>query len=777
MINQEVKLKNILTKSKTDFKKRGNRKSMCQNFPKHFLFGKGINLHLSNNKKNELNKNNNNINLIKRVCTKNFERKYSININQNKIKEDIIKINLNSINKNKNYTFIPKTNYTLHQLEKNIFKKFYTNYNKYYLHDIKKNNENEKISIYEYFQGNNMILNKKCKIKLYFQEYIRFFNLEEYIMDYFSLKECNYVIRFLLFFIYNRDIYVINYEEEKIGNKTLIFRSFIKTMIQRIEKFNNFQASILNKLLLNIKDIYNRLNRRESLTESLFYINKMLLNNSLNPILGKKIKRKDFINSDVDYSKYLGVLIHLQLIKINAILPNSFCFGYKLNFYLHDFLKKRKRENIIEIFFNEKQKTKIMSSKRPSKSKKNNYNKSFYDVNILQEKNSGLSFVTMEELNNKLEEDKFFQYFLNQDNKKYLSSREANDPEIKDIQLFLNNFENNNKTNIKKTKSIKFTMEIKKGKKKDALLDKMLKRKSVKSSSYKKDNRVLFSSLKNKLDKKNVFIIKNLNNQFDESKNKSNISENNRKLSFRQNSIKSFDERKTNYMSKINNNLGIFYTKLKPIKSTKIINQYSFKYKENKTKEININNNNENKDSLILVPKFKASSIKNLNNKKYSLTFKKSSISSLSSSRYSIKKNDSAIIKHKKEKDKKSKFKQISDFIKGLTKKSSKYDIKNILLENIESINNDPNNKYYIEYKDYFRRRNFRYLPPKYFESDDNVWKEGELRDSRYKSNYEYNLLMMKIEKEIKKGNDKYKNLLEKEINIRQISKSADIYL
>ena len=132
---------------------------------------------------------------------------------------------------------------------------------------------------------------------------------------------------------------------------------------------------------------------------------------------------------------------------------------------------------------------------------------------------------------------------------------------------------------------------------------------------------------------------------------------------------------------------------------------------------------------------------------------------------------------HENIKNKKFKFKHINDFILEILKQSNKYDIKNVYLENIDSVNRDLNKKYTIEYKDYFRRRIFRYFPPKYFEENNNVWKNGEFKDSRFKSKYDYNLLMMKIQKQIQKNKDKYKNLLQKEINIRQISKNADIYL
>ena len=194
-----------------------------------------------------------------------------------------------------------------------------------------------------------------------------------------------------------------------------------------------------------------------------------------------------------------------------------------------------------------------------------------------------------------------------------------------------------------------------------------------------------------------------------------------------------------------------------------------------------------NKDSLSLIPSYSAPIRKIKNNKSINkmnnniLVVNKNSFSSLSSKRFSIRKSNSTISSNnnniKKENNKKNKFKDINQFILDLLQKSNKYSIKNILLGNIESINKDPNNKFSIEFKNYFRRRIFRYFPPKYFEIDNNIWKDGEYRDSIYKSNYHYNLLMMRIQKQIQRNKDKYKNLLQKEVNIRQISKSADIYI
>lgn len=74
---------------------------------------------------------------------------------------------------------------------------------------------------------------------------------------------------FLLFFIYSREIYVFNEEEDKNSNKILIFRSFVKTTKERIEKINNFKCSILCQIFLNTKNINLKLIRRESNIDNL----------------------------------------------------------------------------------------------------------------------------------------------------------------------------------------------------------------------------------------------------------------------------------------------------------------------------------------------------------------------------------------------------------------------------------------------------------------------------------------------------------------------------
>ena len=820
MLQYEIKLKNVLSSNKTDIKKRGFRKSVSAFMPKFFLSGKGANPNISSNKKNENNQNNNVIEspsqTVKKI-KKTFIRKYTTIIRENnnnnneniQIKED------NKFKSDKISKFTSKTNQSFSQIEKIIYRKFFNQYIKYYFSYNKKNddNESEKVTIYEYYQANNIISNKKCKLKVIFQEYKLYYDLDEYIVEYFILKECNYMLRFLLFFIYSRDIYVFDKEEDKKGNKTVIFRSFVKMMLERLEKINIFKLSFLYQIILNIKDINNKSIRRESIFDY-SYKNKLLSSVELKNILGKEIKKEDLIFLDVDYTKYLPALMNLSKLNINTFLPNSFCFGNILNFYLHDFLRKRKVEKIFDYFTfqkNLKNKNKKLPLKRPSISGKKNYNKSFYYENIAQGKNDGMSFVTMDNLNAKFEDDNIYDYSLYINKNKNILRREVNDPEIKDIETFLNNIVNARAN--KKSKSIKFSVDIKDKKEKDALINKMVKRKENKASSYVNFKENLYSNLNSKINSNNkISILKNLNKKFSNLKNGSKIINynTNRKYSLPSTigckEKESYEELKTSIKNnnKNSNNVGgTIDDKINRIHNIIKINppsirQYSFRHKTNTHKMLvkkinNSNSNNDNsnnhKDSKVIIPSINSTilgKIKNKRKEKYkinSLHYHKGSISSISSRGFSMRKSNStininsSINNNLNEKNKKYNFKKLHEFFFEFLRQSNKYEVKNLLLENIESANRDPNSKYTIEYKKFFGRRVFRYFPPKYFEANDNVWKDGEFKDSRYKSKYDYNLLMIKIRKQIQKNKDNYKNLLQKEINIKQISKSADIYL
>ena len=824
MIQQEIKLKNVTSRDKIDIKKRGHRKSVLTILPKFLLNGKNPNQNFSISKKIEINQNNNlnespNIKKIKKT----FLRKYTTVIKENKNNNENIQIKYkNKFNKYKNKNIANITSKKIQsfkQIEKNIYMKFNKQYTKYYFDSIYINddNENEKMNIYDYYQTNNIISNKKCKLKIVFHEYIKYYNIDENILEYYTFKECHYMLRFLLFFIYSREIYVFDKEEDKKSNKILIFRSFVKTTIERIEKINNFKCSILYQIFLNIKKINLKLIRRESIFDN-SNINNIITIRELNYIFGKEIKKEDFISLDVDYSKYLPILMNISNINTNTFLPNCFCFGYRLNMYLHDFLNKRKSTKLLNYFTIQKRikntiKKNSSSSKRPSTSRKKIYNKSFYKENIAQSNNFSFSFVTIENLNDKLEEDNYYDYSLYINKTKNVLRRAVNDPEIKDIEIFLNNLDNfNGKTN-KKQRSIKFSLDIKDKKEKDVLIDKMVNKKEYKSSSF------IFRNIKSKFMNNNVSILKNFVKQSSNLENNSKINNyTDRKFSLQHNNRKtSFEEKKNVYKkNSIKNDSSSIDNKKNLINNINkenpyVIRHYSFKYKKNKHKMLfkkiknSIYNNNisqSQKNTIVLIPSVNSSTTRSIKykiketfnpskiNKNSNIHVHKGSISSLSSREFSKRKSNSSIIKNssifnnnnnnekkKNQKNRKYNFKKIHEFFFEYLRQSDKYDIKNISLENIESINRDPNSKYTIEYKNYFRRRIFRYFPPKYFEANDNVWKNGEFKDSRYKSNYDYNLLINKIQKQIQKNKDKYKNLLQKEINMKQISKSVDIYL
>ena len=796
MFHQEIKLKNNFLINKIDIKKKSHRKSMLINIPRFFIVGKMGNTNLTIKKNNEINqiKKSNDFS-YKYSIKKSYIRKYTKEFKNFKDKIDI-KGNYEKKSNNifNNYKFYPTTIKSFAQIEKKVYDKFHYKYNKYFLlfqnkNDVNDNdNDNDKVCIYDYSQLNNIISNKKCKLKVIVQEYNKYFNLEEYILDYFLLRESKYILNFLLFFIYNRDIYVIKELDEKIKDKIIIFRKFIITILQKIEKYNNNKFSLLSQIISNIKTINNTPIKKDS-NENL-YINKIIKNKKLKFILGKESKIDNLYNLEIEYSNYLPILKNIALINISKCLPNTFCFGYKINLYLHDFIQKRKltkKIDNINFITNPKYEKKI-SFKEPSKrefsTRKNTnynkrfYNKSFYNENFVQGKSAGISFATIEDLNDKINDDKYYEYYpLNINTNRNIFRRAINDPEIKDIQLFINNFQNNTNKNDKRQKSIKFT--IKNKNKKDALLNKMMnKNNNISAPSY--------NSFKNQCNKS---ILKNVNNNFTKlQKDSKYIKSINRKKTFSNNNNSLSGEMKK--MNSNNNiilpNKGNIINSLNNVKPLKIIRQYSFKNTINRNFKKNVINRNINKkDSILLIPSFNSTTIRHIKKiNKNKIMGNKRSISSLSSRRFSIRRsnsnkniNDNNKYNIKNEKNKKYIFKKNDEFYVELLRQSNKYDIKNILLENIESINRDSINNISIGHKNHFKERIFKYCPHKFCESNDNILRDGEYKDFIYKSNYYYNLLMKKIQKQNKINKDKYNNLIGKDINILHVSKSAEIYL
>ena len=136
---------------------------------------------------------------------------------------------------------------------------------------------------------------------------------------------------------------------------------------------------------------------------------------------------------------------------------------------MKDFFHKRKITKLIDI-------SNILTFLRTKNSKKysltsrtNKYNKNFYNENITKNNYSGISFASKSELNDEIEDYNIFDYSLDRNKKRNKLRREANDPEIKDIEIMIKNLKNINNINpikIKKTNSIKFSLNKKNNNKK-----------------------------------------------------------------------------------------------------------------------------------------------------------------------------------------------------------------------------------------------------------------------------------------------------------------------
>ena len=790
MIPKDIKFKYANLIGKIDVKnKLSHRKNVFKNYTKGLINGKNYTPYAPA-KKNEKKP------LMRKYTSVTKEKSNNGSITQKNSRAKYIDTNFR-INP------LQYSSRSLKDLETFIHQKFVNKYIKNFYKYIKITEDNiyEKISIYNIYQANKLINDQRCRLRLSFEEHKYYFNLEDYMIDSYSLIESNILLKFLLYFIYRRDTYANkeHKENEKIIKfKIKVFKNFVTIIQNNLEKIDNYEFSILEKIVYDIRDITNSLIRRESI------INMKGFSKIRNNIIKYFIGNIDNLEVLGDYLIFIPILLKISLIKINVSLPNSFSLGKQINIYLNEYIIKRKTPIKIDIFNTKNKTLNNDMSKTSNFARKINYNKSFYNEHI--KKNN--SFSSNEDLNPKKEEVTILDYSFNAKKSKNIIKRQTYDPEIKGIEILLNNFQFFNKRNNKKTKNTKASFDINKKRRKDALLNKMIKFRGNKSLSDKKPNNNRYQSINN-IKNFNNFSINNINinNNFftsrihNHNKNCNGFltRKNKRKTSLRKNKSDrtSFEDKNTMYKSNVLNksvlnNNTINKNNRNSLLSSEEIKQYSFRKFSNKNfpfkiiQNLNKNNSTTNKDSIILLRSTNSATSfrNNLYNtkdskiKKNSFILPKGSSSQILSKNLSIKKdnftpNDNI----KQDKTNKYKFKDVNEFILELLKNSTKYTINQVLLENIESINNNPNNKYSIEYKSFFTRRIFRYFPEKYFEKNENVWKYGEYKDSRFKSNYVYNLLMMKIQKQMQKNKEKYKNLLDKEINVRQISKSADIYL
>ena len=375
--------------------------------------------------------------------------------------------------------------------DKYISLEFKINYNADYIRDITGHP-----LIWDYYQINNLILNKKCHLKSKLDDYNLFYNNgQEYLIKYYSDFEYSIIIRYLLFIVYGDDIMTFSdrlqcyYDLADIQN---VFRSYISKEINfRIDfKYNyakpfykngNYIKTLSNKNLTilansNIdlnKNIKNG-NKKENEIINSEYVNKFLSNinskfNYYNGGLGLCYADNNFFNYSLISCKFRRpqflFIKDIPKKKIPNILPNQFLHkdNYKIfyKFYVQKqrFQKLKNPKNMLlysDILSNNSSKSKTIYDKNMMNNNDSDFSK-IGSIDLFKNDedtvSSNLSMSAMEVMLVKERKDS-----VGTSMNHNINRRTKNDNDIVDIEKWINEFndlEKEKKNRIqKKRKSV-----------------------------------------------------------------------------------------------------------------------------------------------------------------------------------------------------------------------------------------------------------------------------------------------------------------------------------
>ena len=635
-----------------------------------------------------------------------------------------------------------KPKLTLKELHKIIYKRFFNEYKKHYINirSISSNPGTEKPTVYGYYQINNLLENKKCEIKVNYDEFQLDISNKENLIAFMDINQSHTLLRFLITFLHRNNIYN-NYihMKERFQYKTSDFINCIKIMTSLIDIFQKNQKSNLLSIINIVKKISNEnFNKNVIETDTFKAIFDFLKDNNI----FESNNIKDLSNNLNEYIKYLPILFNIPLISYKSIFPNYSAFGFKINLLIKKYLSKRLREvkiNIIQKIINSEKGELTKKKAQPIKYKYNqiSYRRFFNDSLLKSQRKSSIKKESKDETidNNKS--------ILDTNKKKIENTMSSDISQIHDIKNLIKSLykaQAKNKNNVVTHKDI----GGQKIKNKKNFIEKNNENKNVKKISSLKmmnftrnsNNKIVLQKRKNK--KENGSVNKNSNSIY----KKNLIEDKNR-------TINSMIIQRSNYnhISEKNN-------------SSKLITQYNNKVHIHKYKNKNIFNSlSESKNSSKDLSKY----IKGKN------VYTNSLISTLASNENTnnfFQKSISQRFKIYNLKDSK-KF-----FVQGL-KKNKRFTLNKIILRNISNFNMDLYMKYYCDKL----KNKYKFNPIKTYDVKlgENVWEKGIFSSNEAKKNYNYNKLMYKIQN-FRNKQLSSKKLLDRNINALYISKMSGIY-
>ena len=642
-----------------------------------------------------------------------------------------------------------------------VSKKFYRKYNKYYTETKIINNDWGKIrpNIYGLYQINNLLDNKKSKIKVYYDEFHFYYNNKENLVELINKRQSMNLLKFIVTFLQGNNKYnTDNIIKEKYKYKSIYFRNFIKIIISKLNEKESFKNSILSDIIDKVQQINkeqikieNEIINNESFIKAYEFIknNNIFEFNDIND-LSDKLE---------DYLKYLPILINIPLIYYKCILPNYFLFGYKINNIIKNFITKtlnintQEKMNILEIIETKRDKVDLKINLR--KNKMNTYSKFINESSL---KSKGISFKNKNNKEENIDNKPVWNFFKTK--KKIQNRRNKLCNEISDIEKYLA------KMNLSRNKSTSFLVgKNEQGKARDPFLNKIMHNKNKNNTINIKASKSLNSNIdiiKNK-------IIEFLNQKSINDKNKSRK----RNKSF---SIKNYNKRIREELKEIKNkinkkNVKNFYN---TSRTSKIITEYKTKYDINSQKYITQSMSDTKNSSSGLYNSNSSyfnneKNINTINNLFYSRAIL-STVDLGTNNKINFLQNNSSRDINKNNNN----FKNSVEFIWQSLKNSEKSKLNRIELKNIKITSLNQKLKNYLDlYQNYF---NFPDIKKE--NKEKNEWEKGIYKEQKIMLDYNYKKLMKKIDE--KNNQDKkrcvYRNLLDKKYNMMQISKMDNIY-
>ena len=630
-----------------------------------------------------------------------------------------------------------------------VLRNFYSKYNKYYTATkiISKSCGKIRPNIYGLYQINNLLNKKKCKIKVYYDEFHLYFNHKENLFEFINIRQSLNLLKFIVTFLQGNNIYNAQVTiKNKFKYKAIYFKNFIKIMISKLNEKERFKNSIFSEIIDRIYKIKNEEIKKEiDIIYNKYFIEayEIIKNNNIFEFT----EINDLSDRLENYMKYLPIMINLPIIYYKSFLPNFFLFGYKVNNIIKDFVIKilnitqRQKENFIE-------KLELKNDKENSKTKiiKGKINTNSKIINDSSIKNKDISFKNQVNKEEILDNKPIWHFIKNKE--KLENKRQLFDNEIIDIQNYISNL----KLSKNKTTSFRSRKKIEKNFK-DALIKKIVQNNMInkKDNNYIKESNSLNAN--SKMNKNNNIINKN-------------------KLLLKYNYKKSLKEENKDSKSEGRNGKNFYDGN----KTTKIITQYKSKYYINNQKYI-VPSIGDTKNSSSGINNNNSSNLQQIK-KLYKIKkiFYTSTILTPVSSRLNKKSN---IFKNSKTarniKIKKNiHFKDSKEFILHSLRNNQKLKLNTIELKNIKSISINQNLKNFFDsIQNYF---NFHKI--KLENKEENVWEKGIYKEQQIKKDYEHNKLMKKILRQTsnEKRRTKHRNLFDKKFSMTQISKMDNIY-